>query len=42
VLYLRLIILSVKDNILVNNETLFVTDFMNIKIDSVFQMYSYG
>jgi hypothetical protein len=24
----------------VNNETLFLADFMNIKIDSVFQMYS--
>jgi hypothetical protein len=32
VLYLRLIILSVKDDILVNSETLLVIDFMNFKI----------
>jgi hypothetical protein len=31
-LYLRLIILSVKDDVPVNSESFFVTDFMNLKI----------
>jgi hypothetical protein len=37
VLYLRLIILSVKDDVHVDSETLLVTDFINLKIktDSV-------
>jgi hypothetical protein len=34
VLYLRIIILSVKDDIPVDSDTLLVTDFMNIKIKS--------
>jgi hypothetical protein len=33
--YLRLIILSVIDNIPVDNDTLLVTDFINLKIKSV-------
>jgi hypothetical protein len=32
VLYLRLIILSVRDNIPIDSETLLVTDFVNLKI----------
>jgi hypothetical protein len=32
VLYLRLIILSVGDDVPVNSETLLVTDFLNLKI----------
>jgi hypothetical protein len=32
VLYLRLIILSVGDNVFIDSETLFVTDLVNLKI----------
>jgi hypothetical protein len=32
VLYLHLIILSVKDDVLIDSETFFVTDFVNFKI----------
>jgi hypothetical protein len=32
VLYLRLIILSVEGDVLVDSETIFVTDFVNFKI----------
>jgi hypothetical protein len=34
VLYVRLIILSVGDDVPVDSETLLVTDFMNLKIKS--------
>jgi hypothetical protein len=34
VLYLRLIILSVGDNVSIDNETLLMTDFVNLKIKS--------
>jgi hypothetical protein len=34
VLYLRLIILSVGDNVFIDNETLLMTDFVNLKIKS--------
>jgi hypothetical protein len=40
VAYLRLIILSLVSNIPVDNETLLMTDFMNLKINP--QMCSYG
>jgi hypothetical protein len=35
VLYLRLIILLVGDDVLINSEALLVTDFVNLKIKSV-------
>jgi hypothetical protein len=36
VLHLRLIILSVRDDVPVDSESLFVTDFMNLKIKSTY------
>jgi hypothetical protein len=34
-IYLRLIILSVTDNVSIDGETLLVTDFVNLKIKTV-------